>query len=305
MLAVVVVTHNSAGAVEPLLESLAPAISRSVAWRLLVVDNASTDTTLSLVEAVAPAAEVIDMGRNAGYAAAINAAITAAPDLEHLLVVNPDTRLAAGSIDALLDAQIATKAGIVAPRLVDAGGETLWSLRREPTIARAWGDAVLGGRRAGRRPRWGEMVMVPADYTHAHEVDWASGAALLVSRSCLDAVGPWDESFFLYSEETDFALRARDAGFATYYEPSAVVTHLEGESHTSPKLWALLTVNRQRLFRRRNGRLAGAAFWVANLVGEVLRSPRSATHRAAIVGLLTPRRTVARVAAADAAGSSS
>ena len=74
----------------------------------------------------------------------------------------------------------------------------------------------------------------------------------MLSRDCWHACGPWDESFFLYSEEADFDLRARDAGFATVYEPSAGAVHLEGDSGNSPQLWTLLQLNRVRHFRRRH-----------------------------------------------------
>ena len=70
--------------------------------------------------------------------------------------------------------------------------------------------------------------------------DWAEGSTQLVSRACLDACGPWDESFFLYSEETDFHLRAGARGFGVQYVAAAQAVHLEGDSGTSPRLWALL-----------------------------------------------------------------
>ncbi len=84
--------------------------------------------------------------------------------------------------------------------------------------------------------------------------------------------GPWDESFFLYSEETDFALRARDAGFVTRYDPRAHAVHLEGDSRRNPALWALLACNRVRLYRRRHGRAATTAFYAAVLAREASRA---------------------------------
>ncbi len=112
---------------------------------------------------------------------------------------------------------------------------------------------------------------------------------MLVSRRCLEQVGPWDETFFLYSEETEFALRARDAGFALRYVPDAVATHLGGERHTSSQLWALLTVNRVRLYARRHGPIRTAAFWSAVTLNEALRALAGrGVHRAALRALLRP-----------------
>ncbi|MCZ7627704.1 MAG: glycosyltransferase [Microthrixaceae bacterium] len=66
------------------------------------------------------------------------------------------------------------------------------------------------------------------DYARERDADWATGAAMLISAECLAAVGPWDESFFLYSEETDYCLRARDRGFKLRYSPKATATHIGG-----------------------------------------------------------------------------
>ena len=121
------------------------------------------------------------------------------------------------------------------------GWSLLRSLRRRPTVLRAWGESLLGGERAGRFSPLGELVLDDDSYERAGPADWATGAAMLVSAECLRDVGAWDESYFLYSEETDFALRAWDAGYRLVYVPAAHAVHLEGESHTSPALYALLT----------------------------------------------------------------
>jgi N-acetylglucosaminyl-diphospho-decaprenol L-rhamnosyltransferase len=83
---------------------------------------------------------------------------------------------------------------------------------------------------------------------------------MLVTRDCAETTGPWDESFFLYSEETDFAERARRAGFRIVYEPAALVTHTGGDSMTSPRLRSMLALNSVRYFRRRHGRIRSGAF---------------------------------------------
>jgi GT2 family glycosyltransferase len=169
-------------------------------------------------------------------------------------------------------------------------GEVYPSLRREPTIGRALATAIAGGRVAQRFPRLCETVGDDRSYRERRDVDWATGAAMLVTRACADATGAWDESFFLYSEETDYAERARRAGFRVLYEPSAVVTHVGGDAMTSPRLRSMLTINRVRYYRRRHGALAGAAFYAAVLTNEVVRGALGdRTARAAAVALLRPR----------------
>jgi GT2 family glycosyltransferase/glycosyltransferase involved in cell wall biosynthesis len=287
---VVVVTHNSASVLPGCLGSLPGAMVGVGNWRLAVVDNDSSDDTLDQARRLAPEATVVEMGRNAGYAAAINEAIDRMPPTDHVLVLNPDVRLEPASVRELVVAATRPGVGITVPRLVDEYGTLQLSLRREPSLPRAVAEAVLGGTRASRFRATGEVVGDIRRYAFDQRVDWATGAAMLVTRQCLDAVGPWDQSFFLYSEETDFALRARDAGFLTWYAPGAGGVHLGGESNTSPPLWATLTVNRVKLYRRRHGRVASALFWLAVTLNEAVRAAAgSRTHRAGLRALLRPR----------------
>lgn len=288
-LVIVVVTWNSAEHVAALLHSLPDAVAGVDSWGLFVADNGSTDGTCDLVRRLAPQATVVPVGRNAGFAAGINAATAAARPSRAVLLLNPDVRLRPGSVRQLLDTLALPSTGIAVPRLVDADGELAPSLRREPTLLRIVGEALLGGDRAGRFHRLGEVVTDHRRYDRPTTADWATGAVMLVSRACLEALGGFDESFFLYSEETDFALRARDAGFRLRYAPDAVAVHEGGESNTSPRLYALLTANRVRLYGRRHGRLATTAFWAALLIGEAARAVAGrATSRAAVKALLRP-----------------
>ncbi len=288
--AVVVVTYNSATLLPDLVSSLDAGLA-DLEWSLTVVDNASTDGSCAAARRVAPQATVIETGRNGGYAAGINIGVASLDDYDAVLVLNPDVRLTDGCVRRLLDALRKPGTGIAVPRLLDAEGELIESQRREPTVLRALADAVVGARRAGRFALFGEVVTNPRCYEHETMTDWAEGSTLLISAECISACGPWDERFFLYSEETEFALRARDAGFATRYTPDAVAIHLEGDSAGSPSLWPLLVTNRVRLFRLRHGRVHTFAFWTAVVLREGSRALLGKpTSRAAFGALVSPRR---------------
>ena len=288
--AVVVVMYNSEPVISKCLSSLGAGLS-GVSWELLVADNASSDGSVSVARNHAPSAIIVEMGRNAGYAAGINAAVAAAGPHTAVLVLNPDVRLEPGCVPKLLRAVQRPGVGIAVPRLVDGDAELIASMRREPTILRALGDAFLGATRAGRYPKLGEMVTDRKRYEVETLTDWAEGSTQLISAECWDRCGPWDESFFLYSEEADFDLRARDAGYATCYVPSAGAVHLEGGSGETPGLWRLLVLNKVRLYRRRNGPWRAALFWLALVIREGSRALTGrATSRAAVAGLLSPRR---------------
>ncbi|WP_157157441.1 glycosyltransferase [Diaminobutyricimonas sp. LJ205] len=290
--AVVAVTWNSAAVLPGLLRSVRDSHFEGEIV-VVVVDNDSSDDTAAVAAQVLPEARVIPTGRNAGYAAGANRGVAAVPDADYYLLVNPDLRLDPAAIQALVDEQRASGAGIVVPRLTDESGVLRWSMRRDPSVLRAWGEALLGGTRAGRVALLGEMECREWMYRSPCSTDWATGAAMLISRECSRAVGAWDESFFLYSEETDFALRARDAGFSVRYTPDALAVHFEGDSHQSPSLYALLAVNRVRLFRKRHGPISTAAFRFGALVAELIRSAHP-VHRAALLGLLGRRGVAAQ-----------
>jgi len=284
---VLLVTHNSA----PLLPAFAQALPDGLGGlphELVVVDSASGDDTLAVVEDLFPDAKVVALGRNLGYAAGVNAGLAARAGDGPVLVCNPDLRLAPGCVPAMLETAGEPAVGVVAPRLTDEQGNLQWSLRRDPTIRRALGEALLGGTRAGRHPGWGEVITDPDRYRSPTDVDWASGACLLVTAACARDVGPWDESFFLYSEETDFCLRARDRGWRVRYTPAAQAVHLGGESQESRVLFSLLTTNRLRLYRKRHGRLASAAFAAALTFGTGIRALAGRPQHRAALGALVP-----------------
>ena len=303
--AVVVVTYNSADVIEGLVASLAPGMGE-VPWHLVVADNASVDDTVDILRRCATQSTLVAMRGNRGYAAGINAAIAAAQEHTAVLVLNPDVRLGPRCVPELLAAMRRTGAGIVVPRLDDASGELIHSMRRTPTVLRVLGDALLGARRAGRHPLLGEMVTDPSRYATEQDADWAEGSTQLVDGACWRDCGPWDEGFFLYSEETEFHLRAGDRGHTVRYVPSASAVHLEGGSATSTRLWPLLVANRWRLFRARHGALHSTLFWAALLARESSRAMlgRETCRRAAGV-LVRPSllRAPRGVEWLDAAGS--
>lgn len=292
-IAIVVVTYNSADVLDGCLRSLPDAAQGVTLTDIVVADNASTDASVrAAMESTVPV-QVVQLGHNAGYAAGFHAglAILDLGRLDAVMVLNPDCRLWPGCLATLAAALNEPRRGITAPRLLNPDGTLQPTLRRLPTVGRALAEAVIGGERAGRIGTLGELVFDPAEHERAGPAAWVTGAAMLISTRCLAEVGPWDESFLLYSEETEFLLRAADAGWSTWYEPAAVVEHIGGESGTDPALAALLTVNKVRLFRRRRGQPAATVYYFVVLLGQAVRALAGRhTARAAVAALLRPSR---------------
>lgn len=288
--AVVVVTYNNADDVGPLIAGLREEAA-AVSIKVVVADNSPDDSTL-LELAHHPDITAMRTGGNLGYAGGINAALSVAGDAGSYLVLNPDLRVEPGAIAAMLKRMNQQGAGMVVPVLLDDDGSVYPSLRREPGVLRALGDAALGSHLQAR-PGWlSEMDFDPESYLHGHRVDWATGAALLISADAARAVGAWDEQFFLYSEETDFCHRMRDAGYSIWFEPAARMWHERGGSGTSPQLTALMSVNRVRYAAKYLGRGRALAFRGVVLAAEVARFNKPG-HRDAALAVLNQRRWVA------------
>ncbi|HEY7145392.1 MAG TPA: glycosyltransferase family 2 protein [Streptosporangiaceae bacterium] len=289
--AIVIVTYNSAHVIADLLDSI-PAALDGLSADVVVVDNASADGTAELVAARGDCRLV--RSANTGYAGGINRGVRAAMSAEAILVLNPDVRLGDEAVPALLAALREPHAGIAAPQLRSPAGGLEPSLRREPTLPRA-----LGLTRTGLAV-FAEQVTRAADYASPRTADWATGAVLAISRKCWDLLGGWDESYFLYSEETDFALRARDAGLLTWYTPDAVAVHAGGQSGRSHATHAMQVINRVRLYRRRHRAAPSWLYFLLILAGELSRAargrPRSA---AAAAALLRPSRRPGQLGCRD------
>jgi GT2 family glycosyltransferase len=278
----VIVTYNSAAVLPGLLNSLPTGLEGVNQFETIVVDNDSRDNSVDIALAHAIRPRVIRMGRNAGYAAAINAgAATVRPDAD-LLILNPDVRLLPGTVTLLVGRLTDSSVGVAVPRILAEDGSTRWSLRREPSIMTAWTDAILGGNFAARIGV-GEMIGDPTTYDREGLIEWATGAILVVAARARRVVGDWDESFFLYMEEVDYLRRVRECGFSVAYVPQAKAVHIEGEYNENPRLSALLCANRIRYHRRRHGPLSTAAFRLSIIVGEGMRAVRGPPgHRAAL-----------------------
>lgn len=276
-----VVTHNSSPVIGDLLDSL-PAALDGLSAHVVVVDNGSSDNTCDVVMARGDCELV--RAENRGYSAGLNRGVLAVATEGSILLLNPDVRMQPGSIPPLVAALEQARTAVVVPRLIDDHGELAFSMRREPTLARALGLGRTG------HPALSETVLDRHAYESAQVTDWATGAVMLLSRECYDALGGWDESFFLYSEETDYCLRARDIGWLTRYEPAARAVHIGGQSGQSAQIHAMQIVNRVRLFRRRHRVVPSLLYLLLAVASEaswLVRGNRESST--AITALLVPR----------------
>ncbi len=192
--------------------------------RVVVVDNAAAGTSRPYVDA---ATTVVEPGFNLGYGAGANRGVAALGQGDApVLILNPDVEIHSGTLAALrrhLDAD--ERVGIVGPTIQRPDGSTYPAHRVFPSPLLAAAHAALGS--------WWPTNPFTRRYRSPRDdgsVDWVSGACLLVRRAAFEAVGGFDERFFMFAEDMDLCWRVRQAGWAVVAAPDAVVTHVEGVS---------------------------------------------------------------------------
>lgn len=277
-ISILTVTYRNGAEVHKLVDSVRAA-SRGLKVRFVVTDNDSGDDTLRELRRHRDLT-VVESGGNLGYAGGLNVARRHAGRARAILVLNPDLVIDQHSLRRMLAALDAPGVVAVVPQFLQTCGAPERSLRREPTFARALGDAVLGSM-LPQRPGWtSETVLSPARYEKSHPVDWEVGAALMVDAEVGAAIGDWDERFFLYSEEVDYFRRLRQHG-TVWYEADAHLWHAAGGSGRSQALFTLMLVNKVRYYELHHGRVPARLFGGVVAFHSVLRI-LDARHRAAL-----------------------
>ena len=284
-LRLVVVSYRTAADVARLIATVPDSVD-DLGWEVVIVNNepADAEALAELVELHHPRVRLIETGANLGYSGGLNLGTAQAPPSRWTVFLNPDLLLGPSAL-----ARMARHAGdtrAVVPAIVDGDGVQHLSLRREPSVLGALGDALFGSRWVRRPAALSETVRAAQQYGQPTTVDWATGAALLVPTALTCTVGGWDsDRFFLYSEETDYCRRLRSAGTEIHYLPDAVVVHRGGGSGSSDALHALREVNKVRYFDKWHGSFATTAFRGVIVLDNLLRIHRSRS-RAALGALL-------------------
>jgi N-acetylglucosaminyl-diphospho-decaprenol L-rhamnosyltransferase len=251
---VVIVTYRCRGEARECLASLYR-VTTGVSFDVVVLDNASNDGTVEMVASEFPAARLLPLDENIGFAAGVNRAAAEASG-EFLLLLNPDTVVHEGAVESLVAfARSRPQHGIYGGRTLDPDGTvnpgscwgrpTLWSLFCFATmLSTAFKrSSVFNPESLGRWPR-----------DSVREVDIVTGCLLLAERRVWDELGGFDTRFFMYGEDADLALRAAHLGYRPIITPDAVITHEIGVSsqNQADKL-VLLYQSKAELVRKHFG----------------------------------------------------
>jgi GT2 family glycosyltransferase len=234
-LSIVIPTYNAHEWIQGCIDSIR--LHRPAApYEIIVVDDKSTDDTVAIVRRQFPDVRLYANDRNVGFGRTVNVGL-AASNGEQILVLNNDTWMHAGALDALigfLDAH--SDVGIVGPKVLSGDGTLQQQCRRRiptPTAALLYFSGIA--RLFPKNARVAGYLMTASDENEITEVDAVSGACLLVRRQVADTNHGFDPDYYLYGEDLDFCWRAKLAGWKVVYFPEAAITHFGGQGGTAKK----------------------------------------------------------------------
>ncbi len=223
--ALAIINYNTRKQLRRCLDSL-PEELDGHAYRTLVIDNASSDGSATMVtRRYGNRFEVVANKANLGFGRAVNQALEQT-DSTYLLVLNADIEVEPGAIEALVEFMDRTPdAGMAGGKLLDADGEVQPSCRRFYTASAVMMRRTPLGMFTRQSKAERDHLMVDFDHDEERVVDWIQGACLMIRREAAEAVGAMDERFFLYFEDVDLAKRLGEAGHKVYYVPQARFSH--------------------------------------------------------------------------------
>jgi GT2 family glycosyltransferase len=238
---VIIVNYNAGEHLGRCLQSLAAALS-GLEWQAIVVDNASQDASERQALAYGDRVRLVRSQTNIGFGAGVNRGAADTHD-PCLLLLNPDAELADGVVTQMLDEiDRFPDCAVLGPGILNEDGTIQGSARFDPT----WLTGLFG--RASRLTRWfpnsrlarrniRSPMLQPGE--PSVEVDWVSGACMLIRREPFERCGGFDASFFLYWEDADLCRRLRALGYTVRYAPRLRVRHIVGRSSRTSRALAI------------------------------------------------------------------
>lgn len=234
---VVVLNYRTPELVVRCLESLKREVEQIGSVHVVVTDNDSGDGSVEIIGGAIEANQwdwctLMPLPYNGGYSSGNNAGIRphlhADSGLEYVMLLNPDAYVHEGAVSTLVEfLERRPEVGIAGARVEDGEGNRVHSAFRFPSPA----SELVDGFKLGMLTKLlSDRQLLPDLGDEAVQVDWVTGAAMMIRRRVLEEIGLLDDGYFLYFDEVDFCFRAREAGWPAYYVPDSVVTHLAAQA---------------------------------------------------------------------------
>ncbi|NPV58096.1 MAG: glycosyltransferase family 2 protein [Actinobacteria bacterium] len=222
----VVVNYNTASDLRACLDS---AREKLGGVEVVVVDNGSTDGSVEMVREEFPWVRLVENPGNPGYASACNRGLRAASS-PYVFILNSDVVFVEGGMEEVLDfMDERPEAGALGPLVLNPDGSAQMSCRRFPSMLENAVHGLLGDLWPDN-PLTRSYQMKDLERNEPCEVDWVSGAAMLLRREAAERVGGFDETYFMYVEDVDICWRLREAGYRVFFHPGFRLVHHIGKT---------------------------------------------------------------------------
>jgi GT2 family glycosyltransferase len=267
-ISIIIVSYNVLDYLQNCLKSIHDSKPQCT-YEIIVVDNASNDQSREVILSTFPGVHWLQNSANIGFAAANNQAIQVSKG-EYIWLLNPDTQVQPGALDALKQAaDNDPRIAACGSKLINPDGTLQISCYPFPTLGneflRMFHLEKFSSRAHYPMDRWQTQTLYP--------VDNLQGASLLLRKSALNEVGVLDESFFVYTEEVDLNYRLKKAGWRNCWVPGSVVIHYGGQSTKQNRSAMFLELYKTKVqfFRKHYGRLKTGLYKFLLFLAALLR----------------------------------
>lgn len=269
---VIIVSWNTRDILRDCLKSIAEQ-TRRVTYEIIVVDNASSDDTVEMLERDFPQVKVVENEENLGFSRGNNIGIDRSSGC-YMALVNSDVILLDGCLDRMVDYMDShPKTGMAGPRALNRDGSLQVSCRKFPTLWNNFCQTIGLNYLFPKSPLFSEPFMKYWAHDQEREVDVLSGCFWMIRREALEQVGLLDEAFFFYGEDIDWCKRFHKAGWGVMFYPGAEAIHLGGASSQRMPIKFYLELQKAdlRYWRKHHGRLGKLTYACVITFRHVLR----------------------------------
>ncbi len=268
---VIIVTWNNEAVIRDCLTSVLKQNCANI--EIIVVDNYSSDNTSELIKKEFPQITLIVNKENSGFAKASNQAIRKSQGC-YILLLNPDTIMFGGSLEKMISFMHNHQdAGACGCKIIDEAGKLMWSCFHFPSLITEICEITLLSRIFARDRFFGNYWMSYWDHSTNSQVEWLTGACLMVSREVVNKVGLLDEVFFMYTEDVDWCYRMKQQGYTVNYLANTQVVHKQGNSSNQAysQMFAQRYRSRYLFFRKHYGLIRFVLLKIVVILSFIIR----------------------------------
>jgi len=282
-LSIVIVNWNVRDLLRRCLHSIISSLqlpTSNLQIEVIVVDNASSDGSVAMVEEEFPQVRLIANSENVGFTVSNNQGIAVSRG-RYVLLLNPDTEIVGDALTTMVEyMDDHPQVGALGPQLLNPDGSIQSSRRRFPTLATAFLESTILQQWFPDDAVLRRYYILDRPDDEVQELDWVTGACLLARREAIEEAGLLDEGFFMYSEELDWCRRIKAQGWKMVYLPTAKVIHHGAQSSEQVKSFQHIQFQRSKIryFRKHHGswqaevlRLFILATYLYQLIVEALK----------------------------------